>query len=293
MKAIFREPLLHFAVAGALIFIVYGFMAEDGIRDANAIHITRADIQRLASGYTRTWQRPPTESELMDMVREHVREEVFYREAMALGLDRDDTVIRRRLRQKMEFLSADMLEQKEASDAELAQYLRDHQERYRQNTVYSFRQIYFSSQQRGEGLEKTVADLLAALNQSGNTVDPEQLGDNTLLPLDVRDEDTQAIAAQFGDGFVKSLEALPAHAVDASMWFGPIESSYGIHLVRIEKCVAGTVPALDDVRAAVKTDWYNEQLRLANEKHFQQLLARYPVSIEGMQADVLQKSGAL
>jgi len=142
MKRMLKEPLLHFLLLGAGLFVAYGITQTPGNAGPNEIVITQGQIEHLVTGFTRTWQRPPTSEELAGLVRDRVREEVYYREAMAMGLDKDDTVIRRRLRQKMEFVSADIADQAVPSDAELDAYLNAHPDKFLTEPRFSFSQVY-------------------------------------------------------------------------------------------------------------------------------------------------------
>ena len=166
MRAWLREPLLHFLVIGAAIFFLYRVVSgeEEGPRE---IVVTEAQIESLAEGFARTWMRPPTAEEIRGLVDDYVREEVYYREAMALGLDRDDTVIRRRLRQKMEFVSDDIAAVKEPTDAELQAYLEANTPAFVDPPTFTFEQLYFSSDRRGEAALADAQRVLAQLNAGG------------------------------------------------------------------------------------------------------------------------------
>lgn len=182
MKRILKEPLLHFLLLGAGLFIAYGLMSTPGSRAASGqIVVTVGHVEHLAAGFAKTWQRPPTDAELKGLVDDWVREEIATREAIALGLDRDDTVIRRRLRQKLDFVSEDIAAQTEPTDADLNAYLKAHPESFRVEPRFTFRQVYLNPAKHGDTLARDAAQVLAQLQQAGGMADVSALGDSLLL----------------------------------------------------------------------------------------------------------------
>jgi len=276
MKNLLREPLLHFLLLGAGLFIAYGLVSKPGSSDAaGKIVVTVGQVENLAAGFARTWQRPPTDKEMAGLVRDRVREEVYYREAIALGLDKDDTVIRRRLRQKMEFVSDDIAAQAEPTDADLSAYLQAHADTFRVEQRFTFRQVYLNPGKHRANLAGDVAQLLAQLKQSGDKADVSALGDAFLLGYDFTALSVGEIAKLFGETFPAKLRGLRP-----GQWQGPVESGYGVHLVKVSERSEGRLPALADVRDVVRREWDNAQRLEANEKFFQGLLKRYVVTIE-------------
>lgn len=278
MKKILNEPLLHFLLLGAILFVVYSMMQTPGRGDEpGEIVVTQGQIDHLAAGFARTWQRPPSTEELAVMVRERVREEVYYREAMAMGLDKDDTVIRRRLRQKMEFISDDIAAQSEPTDEELNTYLQTHADMFRLEPQFSFNQVYLNPEKHGNNLDRDSAQLLIQLNQSGNETDLASLGDQLMLEQQFVALPASEVAKLFGEQFAAKLgELVPGQ------WQGPVESGYGVHLVLVSERSEGRLPALADVRDSVRREWDNARRLEANEKFYQELLKRYTVTIEGL-----------
>jgi hypothetical protein len=275
MKKLLREPLLHFLLLGAAIFAAYSFLSNRSSAEPGKIVVTQGQIENLAGGFARTWQRPPTDSELAGLVRDRVREEVYYREAMALGLDKDDTVIRRRLRQKMEFVSDDIAAQAEPTDAELNAYLQAHADKFPIEQRFTFRQVYLNPDKHRANLAGDTARLLAQLKQSGDKVDVSALGDTFLLEHDFTALPVSEVAKQFGEQFAAKLGGL-----QPGQWQGPVESGYGVHLVKVSERSEGHLPRLADVREVVRREWDNARRQEANEKFFQELLKRYVVTIE-------------
>lgn len=280
MKRIAREPLVHFLLLGAAIFAAYHWLPTRRSGEPGKIVITQGQVEHLATGFARTWQRPPTAEELAGLVRDRVREEVYCREAKALGLDQDDTIIRRRLRQKMEFVSDDIAAQAEPTDADLNAYLQAHADTFRIEQRFSFRQVYLNPERHGEKLSQHAAELLVQLNQAGEKADVSAIGDPFLLEHDFSAAPAGEIAKQFGEEFVTKLGAL-----QPGPWQGPIESGYGMHLVRISERTEGRVPTLAEVRDAVRRDWDNARRLAANESFYQELLKRYTVTIERPEPD--------
>lgn len=281
MRNFLKEPLLHFCILGAVIFIAYGLINERVAVQPDSIVVTQGRIENLAALFQRTWQRPPTQQELDGLIRDHVREEVFYREGMAMGLDQDDTVIRRRIRQKMDFIVEDMSAPDDPGDEELQDYLQQHAEQFRIAPQFSFRQIYLNPEQHGEALREDAEKLLADLQQGSQTEDPASLGDRIMLEPFYQTLPLPQVSRLFGEDFAAALAELPAAA-----WQGPVMSGYGIHLVKIEERIDGRLPELAEVRASVLREWDNARRSEARDKFYQNLLERYSVVIEQPQANV-------
>lgn len=271
-----KEPLLHFLLLGAGLFLAYRLMARTaGTGEPGEIVVTQGQIEHLAAGFAKTWQRPPTREELAGLVRDRVREEVYCREAIAMGLDKDDTVIRRRLRQKMEFISDDISAQAEPNDAELNTYLQAHPRAFRLPPRFTFRQVYLNPKRRGGRLTRDAAELLALLNRSGRPTDISSAGDPLMLDSEFANFSSDEIAKLFGEKFSTTLNGL-----SSSRWHGPIESGYGVHLVFVSEHTEGHMPALAEVRDAVLREWSSARRLEANRKFYQELLKRYTVTIE-------------
>jgi hypothetical protein len=280
LGAMVREPLLHFLAIGAAIFGLYALTAEpEATATGDRIVVSGGDIARLSSLWEKRWQRLPTEDELRGLIDEHIREEVLYREALALGLDRDDTVVRRHLRQKFEFLTQDLAVAHEPEAAKLATWFEANRERYRAPSRLSFAQVYFSLDRRGAAGEREARLVLASLRDDATGTGWAGLGDVTMLDDTYRDRTVQEIEALFGREFVAALAGL-----EPGVWSGPIASGYGLHLVRLDARSPGEVPPLGEVERQVRDDWDYEQRRQANEAIFRQLLERYEVVVNGADA---------
>lgn len=273
MKAhgLLREPLLHFFTLGLLLFGVFEWTNTGSVQGPDVIVVDAARIEALRAQFERVWRRQPTRSELTALVDNWTREEVLYREGLALGFDRDDPVLRRRIGQKVEFMS-DALVDDDVSDADLEAWFADNAERYRLEAHYTFRQRYFDPALHGDNLDEVVA------TEGGAYVDPaaEVPGDSTFLPAAMTGASASDVRRTFGTGFADALAGLEAGA-----WRGPIASGYGMHLVYFEKLTPARMPALDEVRDIVERDLLAQRIRAADEAFYQALRRRYVIIYAG------------
>jgi hypothetical protein len=268
-----REPLVHFLAIGAALFAGWAAFGDDVDVASRRIVVGEAQIVQLATGFERTWLRPPTREELESLIREFVREEVLYREAVALGLDRDDTIVRRRLRQKMEFISDDVAAAEAPTESDLLTYVQEHAAAYRSEPVVAFRQVYVSRDRHGPDAERVATGLLATLRNKPRT-DAETVGDSIMVPHAFPPTRRAEVAQVFGPAFADRVITAPL-----DRWDGPYESGYGLHLVRVEVREEGQMPPLDEIRDRVEQDWREDRRRRVNEAGYQQLLAQYVVTV--------------
>ena len=275
MKRILREPLLHFLLLGAAIFAAYSLLSQRSSGEPGRVVISVGQVAAMEVGFTRAWQRPPTREELEGLIRDRVQEEVYYREAKALDLDKDDTIVRRRLRQKMEFVTDGVAALAEPTDDELTGYLKAHSDVFRVERRFTFSQVYLNPERRGANLARDTGQLLAQLQQAGDKADVSELGDSFLLEHKFQSLPASEAVKLFGDKFAAKLGEL-----SPGQWQGPVESGYGVHLVWVSERTEGRVPALEEVRDAVHREWASTQRLEANEKFYQELLKRYVVTIE-------------
>ena len=278
-----REPLLHFLLLGAFIFAVFGFVTRHRTDKPGEIVVTQGTVENIVTGFTRTWQRPPTAEELQGLVRDYIREEGAYREALAMGLDRDDAIVRRRLRQKLEFLSDDLASHAEPSDADLDAFLHAHPGLFQTEPRFSFRQIYLNSQLHGANLQRDESRLLAELRNAGSRASLSSLGDPFLLAQSFENVSLAEVKQTFGEQFASGLSAL-----SPGEWQGPVKSGYGAHLVFLSQRSEGHLPALAEVRDQVRREWLNAKRTETTEKFYQALLRRYTVKIEMPEKKIAQ-----
>lgn len=261
-------------MAGAL-FALFQAVGRDGslgLGQADEIVVTAGRVLTLTASFEQLWKRAPTAGELDGLIEEYVREEVLYREALALGLDRDDTIVRRRLGQKMEFLSEDTADLKEASEPELEAFLAANAESYRQDARFSFRQIYFSAHDRGDSAAEDARAMLTQLREHDR--DASQLGDSIMVKHRFENASEREVARVLGATFLAAIREAPV-----GTWLGPVDSGLGLHLVHISERVDGKASELDQVRHRVERDWLTMQRKRANEAFFTELRKRYKVTV--------------
>jgi len=271
-----REPLFQFAILGVVLFGVYAFASDAFSSDeARVIEMSEAEIAFLAANWQRQWQRPPTEQELRAIVDARVREEVLYREAVAVGLDVNDLVVRRRMVQKMEMLSQDLALLADPTDTELRTFFDEGPEEYRVPPRLSFSHVYFNADSRGPAVEEDARAVLAELQARNPT--PErapELGDRFMLQYDYSLRAPIEVQQQFGSYFAEQVFQLEPG------WQGPVASGYGVHLVYIGDRVEGRIPELAEVRDRVVSDYNRERAQRANTALYEGLRTNYDVIID-------------
>ena len=272
LSRLVREPLVHFVFIGALVFSAYALIGNRKDEPRDRIVVTEGRVQQLAQVFDKTWQRPPTPEEIRGLIDAYVKEEVYYREALKLGLDRDDTLIRRRMQQKMEFVTEPSDELLAAKDAELQAFLDAHKAEFRVEPRIAFQQVFLNPKKTPEAVLIRAKQTLDALRASGTDDIPSDFGDPTLLPATTPLAALSSIAGNFGEVFARALADLPEHE-----WGGPIESPFGLHLVRVTERLDGQDPKLDEIREAVEQKWRTQKRDEFQKRAFDQLLAKYEV----------------
>ena len=277
LRNVLREPLLHFLAIGVVLFVLFAaFGGSDRVVKDDVIRVSADDVDRLRSLWVMQYKRPPTESELKGLVDTHVREEVLNREAKLLGLDRDDIIIRRRLAQKMEFLSEDFATAVPPTEEEITAYYDEHDETYRVPKGASFSHVFFNADDRGE--EEAILEarrLRDRMNASESGGAPEG-GDPFVLPLAYDARSLPEVEELFGKtAFVEAV-----FSAETETWSGPVKSAYGVHIIFIVDRTDSRLPALDEVRRQVRRDLVSKRRRDANEAFYGALLEKYTVIIE-------------
>jgi hypothetical protein len=272
MRRWLREPLLHFLLLGCGLFMLYGWVGGRAKGGGDTIVITQGQIEQLRAGFARMYQHPPDPSELQGLIDEAIREEIYYREAMALGLDRDDTIVRRRLTQKLQFVSENVTPIPEPTDAELEAYLRNHPQQFQREVYYSLTQVYLDPGLHGARLADDVQTLLARLQRFGSV--PETIGDASLMPQSFERTPAAELARLFGEKFEIALRAVPI-----GQWSGPVPSGFGVHLVLIRERDARATATLAESRVDVRAAWTEARQAEANARFYAELRKRYPVTV--------------
>ena len=269
IRRLLREPLLHFFVLGGALFALHGWLNRGTLDSPTEIFVSRGHVQSLQAQFERVWQRPATTEELQKLVDNWVREEIFYREGLAMGFDRDDPVVRRRVGQKLEFL-IDSSTPPAPGEPELQAWLDAHPADYQIEPVLSFQQVYFDPARRGANLGREIVAARRSL-EGGKHV----AGDPTLLPEAMQAAVLSDVQRAFGAEFAAAIGTLPVAG-----WQGPVHSSFGLHLVRLDASVPARRAALEQVRAQVERDLLNARARQASEAIYLKLRANYRVRVE-------------
>ena len=274
-----REPLLHFVLIGIAVFAVYAYMhrGRGGVESSRQIVVSLDELQQMDTYFVSQWHRQPTPAEFQAMVEDKVREEVLYREGMAMGLDKDDTIVKRRMAQKMQFLAEDVAAAHEPSAAELKTWFEKNSSKFALPSRYSFRHLYFSPDKRGTNAQDNAAKALTKI--AGQPEDSKlavSLADSFMFQDYYGDRTPEALAKEFGPQFAVALEK-----VKPGSWQGPIESGYGWHLVFVDTIIPGRIPALEEIEPDVKTAWLGEQKATAWHKAYAEMRAKYAVLLPG------------
>jgi peptidyl-prolyl cis-trans isomerase C len=268
VKRWLREPLLHFVLIGLLLFGVYAYTNRGriGIESPRQIVLSLDELRTMTAYFESQWHRPPTPQEFQAMVEDKIKEEVLYREGLAMGLDKDDTIVKRRMAQKVQFLAEDVAAAHEPSTAEL-------KAKFALPSRYSFRHIYFSPDKRGKNAYNDAAQTLARIaGQPEDSPLIPSVADRFMFQDYYGDRTPSAIAKEFGPQFAVALEKL-----NPGSWQGPIESGYGWHLVFVDTVIPGRIPAFEEVESEVKTAWLGEQKALAWDKAYKEMRTKYTV----------------
>jgi hypothetical protein len=279
---------MHFLALGALVFFLFHLTTDRGETQDGKIVVTRGKVEQLVTGFSRTWQRLPTQEELDGLVEDSIREEVLYREALAMRLDKDDTIVRRRMRQKLEFLTEDTAAAAPSTDADLQGWLDKHPDKFRVEPTLAFSQVYLNATHAGDNASAAASKVLAQLDSAGESVAAAELGDTTMLPHQFPLSRVDEIASVFGDEFARRVAQL-----EGGRWIGPIQSGYGWHIVYVNERTEGRPKPLSEVRDAVQRDWLAARRKEIIDATYSKMREKYAVIVEGLapQADARSKSG--
>ena len=272
-----REPLVHFMFIGAAIYLLYGAFAEPVMDETDkTIVVSAGEIEWMQSSWQKRWNRPPTDKEMDGLVQQYIRETVLYREALTMGLNQHDQVIRRRLAQKLEFLAKDLVALTPPTDEELQAYFVEHQDRYQEPARYTFTQVFVDPDKRGDATLADAEKIKATLIAQGDAIDAAgALGDDFMLQNYYPEKDPIEIQKNFGSGFTESLVDL-----SPGQWHGPVLSGYGVHLVYVSNVSEPPAPVFAEVRERVTQDWRTDRGEELNEKFYANLRDQYTIVIE-------------
>jgi hypothetical protein len=270
MRTLLREPMLHFLVLGVALFAVYRWTAP-GDADGRIV-ITEGVVDDLVAQHVAARGREPSVTELSRVIESYVRDEILYREGVRLGLDRDDLVVKRRVRQKIEMITEEEAATRAPTDADLAAYLAANGARFVQPAILSFQQVFLGESVADPDVVHAAAVVQQALR---NGVDAAELGVPTLLPQRMTRTPADLVARDFGAGFAAAIEQLPV-----GEWAGPIDSSFGAHYVRVSARTPAVTPSLAAVRDQVVREWENERRERSRTDTYARMRAGYAVTIE-------------
>ena len=265
-----REPLFHFFIVGLFIFAAYYLVRGNNQPAADIITVTPERISQLGAGFSAVWKRKPSDKELKKLIEDYVREEVYYRDALALGLDSNDTIVRRRLRQKMEFLANSGAYLLKPEQEELESFYKTNSKLYRREPRIAFEQIFLGSNPSTTDIDRWLNSL-----HSGQTSESGSIGQSTLLPAQLSLSPRVAIDGVFGKEFFDQLLNLPVNS-----WSGPVKSSYGTHLVRLKKRTKAEQPELEKIRSTVLRDWKREKETELRNMDYEKRRAKYVLDIQ-------------
>lgn len=289
MHRFLREPLVHFLLLGAALFGVFRFTRPTSARAAPSTEIafTLEDVTQLAQYFQAQWGRLPTSQEFSALLEGRVREEVLYREALAMGLDQNDEIVRRRMAQKMEFLSEDVAEATVPTDVELRAWYTAHAAQYAEPRRVSFRHLYFSPDRRGARAEADARRALPRIaGQPEATPLGVQLADPFMFQAYYRDQTIESMSREFGPAFARVVDTLPT-----GRWTGPVQSGLGWHLVFVDEAIPGAAASYEEVQQRVRADWLAEQKEAAWDKAYRDMRAKYTVLLPGVPDSAIPAAG--
>lgn len=268
---IFKEPLFHFILIGAVFFLLFDQAGQDEPQaESNLVHISSGRIEQIALIFEKTWSRKPSQAELEVLVEDYAIEEIYVRKAREMGIDAEDAIIRRRLRQKVEFLMEDFSALEKPNDEDLSAYLDEHPDKFRRGSSYSFEQVYMNPKRHGDELETHISAQLDAL-KNGQSVH----GDSAMMQRNYSAVNAQQIQQNFGLGFLQQLNDLPLN-----LWSGPIPSSLGQHLILLREIKEGGLPDFTEIRTKLEVEWQNARRAELHDQLKQQFMQEYTIEIE-------------
>jgi len=279
MNKILKEPLVYFFVLGFVVFGLHSFLnrTNQESEDPFTVEVTSADIEWIRSSWEARMKRQPMQQELQGLINRYIRDEILFREAMAMDLDDRDLVIQRRLVQKLTFVFEDLAETIEPTDYELKNYMRENQEKYRIPQMISFTQVYFNPSKRKDAMEEAKT-VLARLKPAERA--PEEaasLGDTIMIDAAFRKKSPDEVARILGREFADAL-----FSIDEKGWQGPIGSTFGLHLVYISDHIASRMPEFENIRKNVQYDFMYDRKKEVIDSAYNAVKSRYTILVEGL-----------
>jgi peptidyl-prolyl cis-trans isomerase C len=279
-----REPLVQFALGGGALFLLYAAVQPPaggdpgeqgvGVSVSRAVTVGPRDLELQRASFRAAWKREPDTSELADLMEAFISEEMLFREGAALGLDRDDTVVRRRLIEKATALARPSAPVGEPDAAELRRWYQMYPHRFQQPAAFSLEQLYFDTRKHADAGAAATAALVSLANQPAGKPAPQGVGDEFVLPTSLTDRSQAQLSHLFGTAFTAAVEAAPL-----GRWHGPVRSNYGLHLVRVMAKQASRLPPFEETERHVRADWLTAHNRGLRDAALG-LLPRYQLQID-------------
>lgn len=272
MKRLFKEPLFHFILIGAAFFLLYSWVGETD-NGKSQIRIDESDLEEIVSKFEMQWKRMPNEEELISIVEKRIEQEVFYQEALKMNLDHNDEIIKRRLSQKMQFLSNDISGLVEPTDDQLQEYYRDHEDKYLSEAYYTLYQVYFSPDSRDNW--RADAETAVQLMNRVSIEEALKMGDPISLPQTFNETSAFHISRQMGDAFLTEISQL-----ETGKWIGPVNSGYGVHVVFISAKQNAEPAPFESVREKVSDDYSFEKQAEVKSAIFREFEKKYQIEFD-------------
>ena len=273
MTKLHREPLVHFIILGALLFAGHMLWQAHISKADYTITVTADEMERQALIFAGENRRAPTDEDLKALLFAHVEEQALMREAQRIGLGEDDTIIRRRLAQKMRFIIEDVDTPALPGDADLKSWFKANLNNFISPETQSFSHIYLSPEAHGDSLDAKAQEVLSELGNAAQ--DWKALGDPFMIKRAFKSLNAVEAARLFGPNFSKELFEL-----DGTHWQGPIESAFGLHIIQLDNVTPEVIPEFQDVRGDVENAWQKEAQRTLNQNNLKELIQKYKVKVE-------------
>lgn len=245
-----KEPLVHFVILGSLVFWLNNWVNSEDVSEKEKIVVSQGRVEQMINLYQKTWQRPPSPAEITELINDYVLEEVYYRQAVAMGIDKDDTVIRRRMRQKLEFLTEDIMMESEVNDTDLLTYMKAHSDRFKDEPTYSFEQVYINPQKHKANLPLHLSALADRLRTNESV-----RSDSAFFSQFYEEASVAKLRRNFGRNFDTQLDDL-----ELGQWSEPLESEMGLHFIKMRARSEAKLPPLELIREEVKDAWIQHRL---------------------------------
>ena len=284
LTRLFKEPLIQFLIIGAAIYGAYAVFGtpEEDYRD-NIILVDSNRINAMISEWESRWQRPPTRQEIDGLIEQYIKEDVLYRQAVSMGLSEDDPITRRRMAQKLEFLTSDLAQMQEPGEGELEAFFEENEETYRDPDRISFSQIFIDPDARGDATLDDADEILAQLKAQGEPGEEAlDMGDRFMLQNYFASATELDVRRQLGSGFSEAVMKL-----EPGQWHGPVLSGYGVHLVYVFAFQAAPAPQFEAVRERVLEDWHTVKREEFNQQFLESLKERFEIIVDELPADRL------